>query len=350
MKIIVFALSGLGDAIMFMPALSALEQSEHVVEIVVLTMFAPVKDILKHCSKKTTPIVWNFLKENPFKSLSFFFSLRKRKFDYSFVVFPANRYHYNIISFIVGANKRYGHRYLHDNIKSLHYLNNNVILENNNLHNVEENIILVESAGFNCNLRKVLYHNFSTTPSDVVEQWLKTHNSDNRILIGIHAGSAVLKNQMNKRWSKAKFAELAIKLSEHFNARLCLFGGPEENDLNDWISEHSNAISIKFKKFSDSMSLMNHCRLFVSNDSGLMHTASLLNIPTVAIFGYTDPNHTKPWFNHSIVVRKNMNCSPCFYFSPKPAHCKEYQGDESFKCIKDITVEEVFQACCSLMK
>ena len=57
--------------------------------------------------------------------------------------------------------------------------------------------------------------------------------------------------------------------------------------------------------------LISQCRLFISNDSGLMHIAGALNIPTVAIFGSTNPVTTSPVGNKSVIVRKEVSCSPC---------------------------------------
>ena len=52
--------------------------------------------------------------------------------------------------------------------------------------------------------------------------------------------------------------------------------------------------------------------LFITNDSGPMHIAGAYKIPTVAIFGSTSDVETNQWHNEkSIVVRKNISCSPC---------------------------------------
>ncbi len=53
------------------------------------------------------------------------------------------------------------------------------------------------------------------------------------------------------------------------------------------------------------------CELFLTNDSGAMHIASALGVPTVAIFGATDDTTTGPTGPHSRVVRIPVECSPC---------------------------------------
>jgi heptosyltransferase-2 len=53
------------------------------------------------------------------------------------------------------------------------------------------------------------------------------------------------------------------------------------------------------------------CELFLTNDSGSMHIASALGVPTVAIFGATDDTTTGPTGSNSRVIRQPVDCSPC---------------------------------------
>jgi heptosyltransferase-2 len=53
------------------------------------------------------------------------------------------------------------------------------------------------------------------------------------------------------------------------------------------------------------------CRLYLTNDSGAMHVASALGVPTVAVFGATDDATTGPTGPLARVVREHAECSPC---------------------------------------
>ena len=86
--------------------------------------------------------------------------------------------------------------------------------------------------------------------------------------------------------------------------------------------------------------LISQCRLFISNDSGLMHIAGALNIPTIALFGSTNPATTSPAGNKSTIVRREVSCSPCL---------KE-KCPTDFRCMKLISVEDVFTAAQNLMR
>jgi heptosyltransferase-2 len=53
------------------------------------------------------------------------------------------------------------------------------------------------------------------------------------------------------------------------------------------------------------------CEVFLTNDSGPMHIASALGVPTVVVFGATDEKATGPTGEHSRIVREPVDCSPC---------------------------------------
>jgi heptosyltransferase-2 len=87
---------------------------------------------------------------------------------------------------------------------------------------------------------------------------------------------------------------------------------------------------------------MNRCNVFVTNDSSLMHVASALQLKVVAIIGLTNTNYIHPWKTDHKIVSLNLECSPCFYYSPKPLTCS--RTDVKFKCIKKISVEMVMDS------
>ena len=48
--------------------------------------------------------------------------------------------------------------------------------------------------------------------------------------------------------------------------------------------------------------IMKHCKLFIGNDSGLMHMAALANIKTFGLFGPSDKFKYKPWGDGNVVI------------------------------------------------
>ena len=55
-------------------------------------------------------------------------------------------------------------------------------------------------------------------------------------VVGFHPGCATLKNHIKRRWEPEKFAALGKKLIKEKNAKIFLFGGPEEEELKSSIN------------------------------------------------------------------------------------------------------------------
>ena len=87
---------------------------------------------------------------------------------------------------------------------------------------------------------------------------------------------------------------------------------------------------------------MKRCNVFVTNDSALMHVAASLQLQTVALIGPTNTNYIYPWKTDHKIVTLNLDCAPCFYYSPKPLTCT--REDKLYKCIKDLEVSQVYEA------
>ena len=350
-RILILALSGIGDALMFTPALTILKDSFPNTAIEILTMFKGIADIFSTNPNVSKVHFWNFLKESPIKSLKFLFSLRGT-YSHTITAFPANRFHYAIVARLIGSKQRIGHRYIHNSVTQLNALNNILLDERNELHNCEENIRIASTLGASIpeSLPPMSLH-LTKEDQDYAVEWLAQHNFvQDSSLLGIHAGSATVKNQINKRWNTEHYAELCAKASLDLGMNILLFGGPEEQALNEQISTmilngHPTARIeiVQASSLTKSLAIMNHCKAFISNDSGLMHCAAALQLPMIAIFGYTNHVHTAPWNNpNAVIARRDLSCSPCFYFSPKPASCQFEGTEHAFTCIRDISPLDIF--------
>jgi heptosyltransferase-2 len=81
------------------------------------------------------------------------------------------------------------------------------------------------------------------------------------------------------------------------------------------------------------MGIMSLCGFFVTNDSGLMHMASALGLPTVAIFGSTDHVATGPRGPQTRIVRRTVSCAPCL----------KQECPTDHRCMLDITPDAVWE-------
>jgi heptosyltransferase-2 len=346
MKILINALSGIGDVLMFTPALRLLKEKLSDSRIDVLVMYKSVQQLFKVHPLIDNTYFIDFFGQSKLKSLKEVYRLKKNKYDYGINIYPSNRIEYNVLNYILGAKKRLGHRYNNSDFFRFEFLNNVTLKEVSNRHNVLQNIDLIKTI---VNIEDVKENPgmeifIDSSYDEKAKEWISRINPDNRILIGYHPGSATLKNHINKRWDKNKYAELGKKLAESDNALILLFGNEFElnEEIKTGIGEY--CVLASTDDFNDSLARMKQCKLFVSNDTAFMHSSAALQIPVIAIFGYTNHRELYPWNVKLKVVRKELECSPCFYNSPKPAACK-WTGEDEFKCIKLITVEEVYSVC-----
>jgi heptosyltransferase-2 len=131
-------------------------------------------------------------------------------------------------------------------------------------------------------------------------------------VIGISPGAAY---GTAKRWLPERFAEAAARLADERGASIALFGSTSERELCDQVAARINRSQVVNyageTTLSQFIELASACELFLTNDSGAMHIASALGVPTVAIFGATDDTTTGPTGCNARVVRENVACSPC---------------------------------------
>jgi heptosyltransferase-2 len=344
MKILVIALSGIGDALMFTPALKLLRKYLPEAEIDALVMYRGAQEIYSSNPDLNKIIHFNFLEEGVFKSLKFLFQLRK-KYDASINVYPSNRKEYNLISFFIGAEKRTGIVYLRKNKSNLGFLNNVRVLENDGVHNAQTNIKLCEAlVGKKFIEEPPLEFPIPKEEKKYAVKYLTDLRiAEKELVIGFHPGCATLKNHIKRRWEPEKFAELGKRLINNHSARILIFGGPEEKDLKEKIFSligSDKAKIINAESLKQSSAIMKRCNVFVTNDSSQMHIAAAMGLKVVAIIGPTNQKYIYPWKTEHQIVSLNLDCAPCFFYSPKPLTCT--RSDVQFKCIKELTVDMVY--------
>jgi heptosyltransferase-2 len=132
-------------------------------------------------------------------------------------------------------------------------------------------------------------------------------------VIGVSPGAAY---GTAKRWLPERFAEAAVETARAQGGSVAFFGSAGERELCQTVAQmvaqagvagHNLAGATTLKEFIE----LAACRVFLTNDSGAMHIASALGVPTVAVFGATDDSTTGPTGALARVVREPVECSPC---------------------------------------
>ncbi len=279
-------------------------------------------------------------------------SLAKKKFDCSFSFFPTNRREYNLLPFLAGIRKRFNFKYDRYFFKTLSFLNTERIKAEKNLHDLEQNFILLEKI---LSLSHCRDQSMPVIPIEDAEQnWAKEEvkrlNPENKKIIGIHPGSSAENDMDAKRWMVEYFAELTRMISKEKDVIFFVFGGPEENKLKEELVELAGekVLPIITKTFFQAAGIIADGDMFISNDSGLMHVATSFRVPTAALFGPTDHIRTAPYGDINLVVRHTEKCSPCWTISNVGVREKCAYGN--FPCINNLSPAYAFDKIKSMIE
>ena len=154
-----------------------------------------------------------------------------------------------------------------------------------------------------------------------------------RPIVGMAPGAAY---GPAKRWFADRFAAVADRLAERFSCPVLLFGSQGDRPSTEAVRSAAKTAIVDVAgrtNLGDAVALIARCDLFITNDSGLMHVAGALGVPTVAIFGSTNPKTTYPLGERTVLVRRPVDCSPCL----------KQECPADFRCMDLVTVDEVLE-------
>jgi lipopolysaccharide heptosyltransferase II len=140
-----------------------------------------------------------------------------------------------------------------------------------------------------------------------------------------------------KRWLPERFAEVVNAVSQRRECEWMLFGTVRDTRVGEEITgrlEGDFTNLIGKTTLAELIAALSECRLLLTNDTGTMHLAAFLGVPTVSIFGSTEPALTGPLGSGNRVLRHHVECSPCFL--------RDCPID--FRCMQAVTTGEVVEA------
>lgn len=168
---------------------------------------------------------------------------------------------------------------------------------------------------------------------------MKTGFSASDLIVGVHCSSVV----PDKRWPTENFGELLRRIGGYLpGLHVISFGA--DNELADAQHARIHAGDVPWLEgagkwnLRETMAMLSRCDLFVSGDTGLMHIAAALGVPTISIFGPTSASRRAPRHNRGIAICPQAACHPCFR--------GRWNGCQ---CIGSISPETVFEAAVRLI-
>lgn len=162
-------------------------------------------------------------------------------------------------------------------------------------------------------------------------------------IVGIAPGSV----WATKRWLPERFAEVSQLLVDKVGAKIVFMGSEDDRDLCQGIGslmKDKPTILAGSTSILQSAAMISLCKAILSNDSAPVHLASVMKTPVAAIFGSTIPEFGfGPYGVEHVVLQKDVYCRPC------GIHGRRKCPEKHFRCMREITTQEAFEALSSLL-
>ncbi len=330
-KILIIRLSSLGDILLTLPLLKIVYQIEEETVIDFLTKKEFI-DAVKFNPYINEVISFSYEERKLVKEI-----IRNKKYDIIIDLqnnFRSHQlYSFNFHSRIFRFKKPTLRKFLLVNFK-INLLKTNPSIAYHYIKTFYPNI--------NENIELELYF---PIPDDITERARNqlTYFNTSRKLIGICPGA----KHLTKRYPLELMKELVQILIER-EYSVAIFGGKEDREICELIKIDSPYVK-NFQNDNELLltaALMKNCSAVICNDSAYLHLASLLKIPTVAVFGSTVKEFGFfPIFKKSIIVENNsLSCRPCSHIGRN--NCPKGH----LKCLMEISPKLIAQKTEDLLK
>ena len=141
-----------------------------------------------------------------------------------------------------------------------------------------------------------------------------------------------------KEWPLDRYATLVDLIADRYGAECVLMGAPAERAKCERVAanaRHGAIVAAGEANIGEVIAMLSIADGFAGNDSGGMHVAGAIGIPTVGIFGSTSPARTAPLGPRTRAIYHQIECSPCLARTCKFGH---------YKCLTRISADEVAHA------
>ncbi len=329
--------SGLGNIIMLTPFLKSVKRSMPWIHLAVLVGNSTAGEVMGRLYFVDEILIFNAPGKKIREGIRFFIKeITPRGFDLAILPFVESAGHSSLWTFMARIPYRISYN------KGIYgFLDTFTLKPEYGVHEVEQNLKIASFLGADTMNRELSLYPDRDDLLFARDYFFRKELSCLDRVIGIHPGAN--NGLIEKRWPIQKFAELADRLSAESGARVIFFVGPDDGSLMEKLKEFSKYkhLYVHGRNIHEVAALIRRCRLFISNDSGLMHVACAMRVPVVSLFGPTLPWKNSPWGVKHVLIRKELRCSPC-YRRP-PINCQDV------RCMKLIETDGVFKAVESML-
>jgi len=326
--VLIIKLRAIGDVLLSTPVVENLKKEYPHLEIDFLTeKFAA--EVLTDNPWITNIIPFSKKTQSSFELIRL---VRKRKYDVVIDLFGNPRT--ALITRLSGAKYRIGFPFRGRAYAYTDYVNP----RGGEVHNVEFNLDVLKHFEIPITSRHPFFP-LSNKEIQFADDFFSHNKLSGKMIIGINASGG----WYTKKWPLPSFAKLIDTISSHGQYEFVLFWGPGEYDDAVMIQKNVKAATHLIPKttLKEMGALLQRCSYLISNDSGPMHIAASLDVPTLGTFGPTNPHLQGPYGERNVWVRnERLDCLECNLTKCPIGNV----------CMSDLSVDVVYSAFQKLIK
>ncbi len=337
-RILLIRLDRMGDVILSTPVIRALRQAYPKAFITMLVRPA-CEDLVAFHKDLDEWLVYDKdgAHKNFFNTLKFSRHLKRFQFDTALVLHPSNRSHW--LPWLAGIPQRIG--YAHKNAYLLTHALAHAKQEGDK-HEAEYTLDMLKVFGLNPE-KPQLSIPVRREAKDFIEALLHEKNvkADKKLVV-VHPSASC----PSKRWMPERFGQVADRLVKECHVQVCIIAGEPDRDFAIAMQQAMQSPVINLAgllSVGQSAALLERADMLLSNDSGPVHLAAAVDTPVVAIFGRDQPGLSPkrwgPLGDQHKILHKDVGCETCL------AH----NCTIDFKCLTELSVDEVYAACQQLL-
>lgn len=281
-RILVIALSGIGDTLIATPFIQELRYHFPEAEIETLVLWPGARQILEGNPHLNRVFQHDFLRRTKLETIRFVAQMRRRKYDLSVNVHTQGRREYRYVARAIHARRRLSHAYENHGILD-RWLVTDSLPQDYSVHSAVNNNRFLELLGLQPQEAHPTYRLFLTREEEsFANDFIAAEGLGKRRLLGVHVGSGGTKNLALRRWPRDHYQRLFREIQKRLpEVRIVLFGGPEEQAVHqELIRAIPSGIYLPTTPtLRKAAALVKRCHAFLSVDTVFMHLAAAVAVP-----------------------------------------------------------------------
>ncbi len=302
-SILFIRIDRVGDMVLSTPAFRAIKAALPHVRLTVMASPANTR-ILKNNPEVDEVIVYD-RSAGLFEKLKFINGLRSRHFDLAIDPYTDYELKTALLAGMSGADHRIGYAAFGREF----FFNFPLPKIEGNKHFVDSALDLLKRIDIPSENRNPAIY-LSTDEQAWAGQWLKENGFDGNKIVAIHPGAYY----ETQRWLPEYYAELILLIRGQTQTEVILFGSPSDAKVvNDIISKINVDVCVSIQEdIRKFFSILSRCQMMVCNNSGPLHCAVALNVPTISFMGPTDKEKWMPVGDfHKVFRIDRLPCIGC---------------------------------------